>query len=63
LHRGWKKSNPPLLIFPEFFEVGKYFFFIFQPLKIKEIRKNRNRPGMTPNSVGSHRKIWLILLD
>jgi len=26
LHIGWQKSNPPLLIFPEFFEVGKYFF-------------------------------------
>ena len=25
MHRGWQKSNPPLLIFPEFFEVSADF--------------------------------------
>src|SRR3990172_386757 len=49
--------------FSRIFRGRKVFFFIFLPLKIEEIRKNRNRPGMTPNSVGSLIKIWLILLD
>jgi len=33
LHRDWQKSNPPLLIFPEFFKVGKYFVFNFPTIK------------------------------
>jgi hypothetical protein len=46
---------------PRIFRGQEVFFFILQQLKIKEIHKNRNRPGMNPNSVGSLIKIWLIL--
>jgi len=58
-----EKIQSTFINFSRMFRGPEVFFFIFQPLKIKEIRKNRNRPGMTPNSVGSLRKIWLILLD